>query len=424
MKKINKAAENIKDTFDVIVIGGGPAGMMAAGTAAQRGAKVLLLEKNKILGKKLLITGGGRCNVLNGELDTRKLISNFGTSDKFLFSTFAQFGVQDTLDFFHSRNMPTIEENLKRVFPATQKSESVLQVLKEYLSGHKVTVQLGVDISRIVFKKGKILKVVLQNGEELEASTYILATGGLSRPETGSTGDGFKWLRSFGHNITVEHAALVPIATKEKWSKRLSGMSLSDVKISLYKDTELVQKKIGKILFTHVGLSGPTILNMSKVIGDLLEYGIVTIKIDLFPKKDISEFDAELVQLFTTESRKKIKNVLSGLVEQRLVEPICTLAKLSSDTFCHSITKEQRASIASVCKNLSFTVTNLLGTEKAVITSGGVPLTEIDTKTMKSKLVENLFVTGDLLDIDRPSGGYSLQLCWTTGYVAGKHSAV
>lgn len=415
---------NKKKVWDVIVIGGGPAGMMAAGTAASNGAEVLLLEKNDSLGKKLLISGGGRCNVLNGELNTRTLLSNFGQADKFLFSTFTQFTVEQTFDFFHIRNMPTIEEDLKRVFPASQQSASVLEVLKVYMSKHKVTVNTNTAIDTIVYKRNKITHITTSSGETLIAKNYIVASGGLSRPETGSTGDGFKWLSQGGHVTKDSVSSLVPITTKEKWSKKLSGLALANIGIKLYQNNTPVQKKTGKILFTHTGLSGPGILNMSKDISDLLDYGTVSISIDMFPKIDQSGLDKKVTELFMRESRKKLKNTLSELVEQKLVEAICSLAKVDLDIFCHSITKEERARLVANCKDLRITVTGLMGVDKAVVTSGGINLKEIDTKTMRSKVVSNLYIIGDLLDIDRPSGGYSLQLCWTTGFVAGKHAAL
>lgn len=411
--------DNTTQTYDVIVIGGGPAGMMSAGTAGKYRAKTLLLEKNKILGKKLLITGGGRCNVLNGELDTRKLLSFFGNSSKHLFSPFSRFGAKDSFRFFHGRAMPTIEEENKRIFPESQKSESVLKVMEQYLSENKVDIRYNSEVKRIIHSKNKITEIVLKNGSKFRAKNYVMATGGNSRADTGSTGDGFIWAKDLGHDILEQNVALVPVATKERWSKTLSGMSFPNIKIEVKQNGITAQKKLGKVLFTHFGLSGPAVLTLSKNIGDLLEYGKVTVSLDFFPKMDLGDLDKYIMNILMQDSRKKVKNISIEGVDNRLLESLCNLAGIDSDTFSNSLTKEKRQKLVKMLKGSELTVTGLLGLDKAVVTSGGIQLKEIDTKTMSSRIIKNLFVTGDLLDIDRPTGGYSLQLCWTTGYVAG-----
>lgn len=263
--------------WDVVVIGGGASGMMAAGRAAELGAKVLLIEKNDILGKKLLITGGGRCNLTNAELNTRKFLEKFKKSDKFLFSAFSQWSSKDTLDFFNSKGMPTKVEDENRVFPASDSAQSVWNVLVKYLKSGGVVILSNSPVADLIKKENVIEAAVLKNGEKIKAKSFILATGGKSRPETGSTGDGFIWLKNLGHTISAPNPMLVPIAIKENWVKTLQGVSIADVKINVFQNGKKQISKKGKILFTHFGLSGPTILNMAKDIGELLKYGEVNI---------------------------------------------------------------------------------------------------------------------------------------------------
>ncbi|MFA7193461.1 MAG: NAD(P)/FAD-dependent oxidoreductase [Candidatus Paceibacterota bacterium] len=406
------------DVWDVIVIGGGPAGMMAAGRAAERGKKVLLIEKNDSLGKKLLITGGGRCNVTNAELDTRKLLSKFKDGGKFLFSSFAEWNVQNTLDFFHTRNMPTKIEKELRVFPVSDKAQSVWNVLVDYIKKNKVTILSDSPVSDFVLEDGKIVGVKVKK-DIIKGKSFILATGGTSRPETGSTGDGFKWLKKIGHTVIEPVPSLVPIAAKDIWIKRLSGVSLNDIKLTVTQNGEKQSVQKGRILFTHVGISGPTILNMSKDIGELLKYGEVKILLDLLPNHDHAKLNSTLQEIFKENDKKNFKNSLSGLIPSAMIPIITELSKIDPDIKCNSITRESRMKLIELLKNIPLNVHKLLGVDKAIISSGGVLLDEVDFKTMSSRIYPNLFLIGDILNIDRPSGGYSLQLCWTTGFVAG-----
>ncbi|MEK7093418.1 MAG: aminoacetone oxidase family FAD-binding enzyme [Patescibacteria group bacterium] len=251
----------------------------------------------------------------------------------------------------------------------------------------------------------------------------MLATGGLSRPETGSTGDGFAILKQLGHTVNDTNAALVPVALKESWVKRAAGVSMTNVKITIYQNDTKQESREGKILFTHVGLSGPAIINMSRDIGELLQYGEVTLELDLLPDMGPEKVNARLQEVLKTDINKKVKNVLGSLVPPALVAVLLELADIKSDTPCHSVTRLERLALARTLKHLRVAVKGLLGLDKAIITSGGVALEEIDFKTMRSLKYPNLYIVGDLLDIDRPSGGYSLQLCWTTGFVAGASAA-
>ena len=414
--------ENEDILWDVVVIGGGPAGMMAGGRAASLGAKVILIEKNESLGKKLLITGGGRCNVTNAELNVRKFLEKFKDSDKFLFSAFSQFSVKETLDFFHDRNMETKIEALGRVFPISDSAQSVWNVLFEYLKSGKVTVLSNSPVTSIERDGDKILSVVLKNGQKIKGKNFILATGGKSRPETGSTGDGFEWLQDLGHKIVESNASLVPVKTENKIFKKLQGVSLSDVKITILQNGVKQNVKRGKILFTHFGLSGPTILNLSHDIGELLKYGEVNLSLDILPDLDYGQLNLKLQEIFKEKSNKKLKNSLEFLIPSALSPIIIELAGLDGDGPSHSVTRENRIKLVNILKDIQMKVEGLLGVEKAIVTSGGVSLDEINFKTMSSKLFPNLYLVGDILNVDRPSGGYSLQLCWTTGFVAGSHS--
>lgn len=406
--------------WDVIVIGGGPAGMMAAGRAAERGLKVLVLEKNDTLGKKLLITGGGRCNVTNAEFDDRALLAKFKDNGKYLFSAFSKWSVKESLDFFNVRDMATKVENEKRVFPVTNKAQSVWDVLVEYMKKGNVEVRSNAEVTKLEQDGETITGVRLKGDETLEARSYILATGGKSRPETGSTGDGFVWLKNIGHAVIEPQAVLVPVALKDEWIKNLQGATFQDIRLTLFQNGEKQDSKIGKLLFTHFGISGPTVLNMSQDIGELLKYGDVVIGLDLFPSYGHDKVNNMLMELFAKENRKKLKNALATLVNANLAMVTLALADIDPDTTNSNVTREQRLKLIQILKNIPMHVKELLGTDKAIVTSGGVKLDEIDFKTMQSRLFPNLYLVGDILNIDRPSGGYSLQLCWTTGFVAGE----
>jgi predicted Rossmann fold flavoprotein len=405
--------------YDVAVIGGGPAGMMAAGRSAELGNKVILLEKNSSLGVKLLITGGGRCNVTNAELDVRKFLNKYKDSDKFLFSAFSQFSVKDTLEFFNSRRMATKVEAENRVFPVSNSAQSVWDVLVEYLKKGNVEIKTNASVIDFERDNNLITGIKLKNREIIKAKKIILATGGTSRPETGSTGDGFKWLRDLGHNIIASNEALVPISIKDKWVKDLSGVTLQNIKLTTFQNNQKQESNKGKLLFTHFGISGPTVLNMSKDIGELLKYGEVEIKLDLLPHLDHGMLNSKLQELFKLDDKKKIKNSLDALIPSALVNIVLKLSNIDENKTNNSVSREERMKLIEIIKNIPMQVDDLLGSDKAIVSSGGVDLTEVDFRTMQSKIIDNLYLVGDVLNIDRPSGGYSLQLCWTTGYVAG-----
>lgn len=408
--------------YDVIVIGGGPSGMMAAGFAAARGRRVLLIEKNERLGDKLKATGGGRCNITNAEEDRERLLRHYGAAKDFLYSPFSQFGMKDTFRFFEERGLPLVVEERKRAFPKTQKAEDVFRVLEKFIRRSGVKVKSGGRVTKILTDEGKIIGVLVGK-EKLYAASLILATGGLSHPELGATGDGFAWLRSLGHQVIEPSPDIVPLAVKERWVKEISGASLSFMKISFFLDGVKKFTKTGKILFTHFGLSGPLILNSAREVKGLLRAGTVTAQIDAYPDTDLGSLEKNLVKIFDKNKNKTLKNILPEIAPHGLAPALALLlSSVGVETKVHSITKENRHHIAVLLKALPLTITKLMGFDRAVVSDGGVVLTEIDLKTMRSRIHPNLYVTGDLLNVTRPSGGFSLQLCWTTGYVAGQNA--
>lgn len=410
----------IKETRKkVIVIGGGPAGMFAAITASKNGANVTLIEKNRELGRKLLLTGGGRCNVLNNKTDNKILLEYYKGAKRFLFSPFSQFSVNDAIKYFESQGTSLKEEAGGRMFPVTDSSETIRKTLEDDMRKQHVAVLCNRKVKSIETKGNLIIGLNIDGGEIITADEYILATGGVSYPETGSTGDGFKWLRSIGHNIVDPEPVLVPIKTKESWTFPCSGTGYDTAVVKLILDGNIVSKKTGKVLFTHFGLSGPLILNMSKEISENMKKGFTQISIDLYSKLDAGSLDKMLNTKLQDIQNKNLENSLPIVLGKNLAESIINHLKLDGKKETHQLTREERLKIGSVLKDIRLTPSGLLGADKAIVTSGGVQLNEIDTKTMRSKLYQNLYLVGDILDIDRPSGGYSLQLCWTTGYVAG-----
>jgi len=418
-----------KNTYDVIVIGGGASGLMAAGRAGEvlkmsgKNGGVLLLEKNKRMGEKLKITGGGRCNITNAEYDIRELLKHYGDSGKFLFSVFEKFGVKDTFEFFESRGLSLVVEERKRAFPASHKALDVYNVLEKYVKENGVEIKTGSAVTK-VNKKNNLIVSVSCGDQEYFANKFIFATGGASHQETGSTGDGFNWLRDLGHTVVSPTPSIVPLAVADEWVKKLTGITLENMKITFYVDGVKSFSKKGRLLFTHFGLSGPLILNSASTVADLLPAGTVTAVIDLFPAEDLGKLDRRVIDTFDNNKNKILKNVLGEILPTGMTKGVIHLIeneqiKIDLNKQVNSVTVDERKILVRLFKGLTVVVTGLMGDDRAVVSDGGVSIEEIDMRTMQSKVVENLYITGDLLHINRPSGGYSLQLCWTTGYVAG-----
>lgn len=408
--------------FGVAVIGGGPAGMMAAGQAASIGANVVIIDKNHNLGRKLLLTGKGRCNITQAEFNDREFIKKLGKNGQFLFSALAVFGPKEIIDFFEQRNLLTKIERGGRVFPASDKAQDVLETLIKYLKENKVKIMIDSEVLGFEVKAGKIECVKLKN-EKIYANNFILAVGGLAYPGTGSTGDGYVWAKKMKHKIIELFPSLVPVWIKEDLVKNLQGLSLKNVALSVWQDNKKQDLRFGEMLFTHFGISGPIVLDLSKKISELLVKGDVKIEIDLKPALGFPVLDKRLHRDFIKNSNKDFKNYLPELLPQKLIEPVIKLSGINSDKKLNSITKDERKKLVNLLKGLKFTVGGLLGYEQAIVTGGGVDLKEVDSKTMRSKIVNNLFFAGEILDIDGPTGGYNLQICWSTGYAAGKYAA-
>ncbi|MDO8618611.1 MAG: aminoacetone oxidase family FAD-binding enzyme [Candidatus Daviesbacteria bacterium] len=407
------------ETFDTIVMGGGASGMMAAGQAASKGKKVLLLEKNSRLGEKLRISGGGRCNITNEDYDLRSFLSHYKQAEDFLYSPFSQFGVLNTFLFFESLGLPLVVQARNRAFPHTEKAIDVCNALIENLKKNGVIVKTNCAVKQVNQRDGKIVSVETTQGVFM-ANSFIFSTGGVSHPETGSTGDGFRWLKMLGHTVKDPTPTIVPLAVEETWVKELAGVSLSFMKITFYLDGKKQFSKLGKVLFTHFGLSGPLILNSASDVAELLLNGEVTATIDAYPDTDLGAMDNKVVNVFNLMKNNELKTAFKELAPEGCAKTLQALfPKIDFTEKVHSVTRDERKQIVNTLKALPVTITGLMGNDRAVAADGGVILTEVDTKTMRSKILDNLYLTGDLLHINRPSGGYSLQLCWTTGFVAG-----
>lgn len=410
-------------TYDTIVIGGGPAGMMAAGRAAECGARVLLIEKNDSLGRKLLISGGGRSNITNTGTEGRPFLEKFGDASKFLHSPFSRFGVRETLDFFASRGLPTKTEGSGRVFPKSDDAHSVRDVLGRYMADFGVTVMSDRRVTGFVTEDDAIVGVALDRGGTVRARSYVLATGGKSHPETGSTGDGFVWLKAIGHTVVESRPSLVPLRIREPWVRELSGTAFPEAGLAIFQDGKKKDVGTGTLLFTHFGLSGPLALNMSRRVDSLLRGGPVTLVVDLFPHADTNDLDARLRERFDSRKNRRLKNALEGFLPPLCVPVIIGLSGMDPEKPVHDLRREERLALTRTLKGLTMTVEGLLGADRSIVTSGGLDPKEVDFRHMRSRIHPNLYPVGDILDIDRPSGGYSLQLCWTTGYVAGTCAA-
>ena len=403
--------------YDLAVIGGGPAGLMAALRAGELGRKVVLIEKNPRLGVKLLLTGGGRCNVTNNIADYRLLAASFGPPGCFLFSAFSRFGVSETIDFFERQGLKMKTENDNKVFPVSDKARDVLNVFVNSIKKSGGLIILGNEVKNFVLKGKKIDKIILAAGEEISAANFLIATGGLSYPATGSDGDGYRWLKSFGHTIKPLRPALAPFIVKEKFVAALEGLSLENIILDLYRGHKKIAAESGAIIFTSNGLSGPAALNLSRYF-DLSAGAGYKLEIDLQPEKSLADLDQELLKIISG-SNKFLKNSLEGILPSRLAEIILSFSGLKPGRQANSLSKLERKRLVQVLKSLSLEIKSLAGYEKAMVTAGGVDLKEIDPKTMRSKKISNLFLAGEILDLAGPTGGYNLQLSWSTGWVVG-----
>jgi predicted Rossmann fold flavoprotein len=413
---------DVKLHFDVAVVGGGPAGMFAAGRAAELGARVVLIEKNKNLGRKLLLTGNGRCNITQAVFNVREFIENFDENGKFLFSCLSAFGVEETINFFKNHGLDTKIERGGRVFPVSDRAADVQNVLMDYVTRSGATIKSDSSVIDVERRDNKISRLILREGA-IASNSYILCTGGKSFPGTGSTGDGLRWSKKLGHHVTELTPALVPVDIKEKWVKDLQGLSLKNIEMNIIQHNKRQDSDFGELMFTHFGVSGPIVLHKSKKIGQLLKQGEVKLSLDLKPALDFTKLDKRLQRDFKKYQNRAYKNCLDDLLPQKLIPTIVELSGIDPYKKVNRITREERHTLVNLLKGLEMTVFGLLGFGQALITSGGVSIKEIDPKTMRSKLIDNLFFAGEIIDLDGPTGGYNLQVCWSTGYIAGENAS-
>ncbi len=401
---------------EVIVIGGGPAGMMAAGTAAKNGCRVTLVEKNEKLGKKLYITGKGRCNVTNAS-DCENIIQNTVSNPYFLYSSLYTFTSEDTVSFFENMGIPLKTERGNRVFPASDKSSDIIKGLTRFLQKNKVRILLNCKVTEIVIKNGRVVAVQTEKGT-LKADKVIIACGGLSYPVTGSDGDGYRFAKAAGHSVTKLYPALVPLKVKEKWVASVMGLSLKNVAVTCKGEGKMLYEGFGEMLFTHFGVSGPLILTLSSIITDKLGKS-AEIYIDLKPALERKKLDERLLRDFEKYKNKEIRNALGELLPRALIPVIVSLSDIDETKRVNEITREERNRILNNIKQLRLTVTDTAGYNEAVVTKGGVGVEDIDPSTMESKKVKGLYFAGEVIDVDAFTGGYNIQIALSTGHCAG-----
>ena len=404
--------------MNVAIIGGGSAGIMAAIRAAETGANVILYEKNNQLGRKLKITGKGRCNLTN-LADTNEIIKNMPGNGKFLYSALENFSAVDTINFFEQLGLKTKVERGNRVFPESDNAADVIDALNKRLAILNVDVQLNSRVDEIFTNDNKIIGVEVHK-KFVNVDAVILATGGKSYPATGSTGDGFKFAKSLGHTVTKILPALVPLEVEEDFVKDLQGLSLKNVRAVLKVDGKIFAEEFGEMLFTHFGVSGPIILTLSRAVAKFLdEKRFVELLINLKPALTPEQLDARILRDFQKFKHKSIKNALIELLPTKLIAPILDLSYIDEDKKIDAVTKEERRRLIENLRGLPLTITKTRPIAEAIVTSGGVDVKEINPKTMESKIVKNLFIVGEVLDIDGYTGGFNLQAAWATGNAAG-----
>ena len=403
--------------------------MMAAIKARQEGNDVLLLEKMNSLGRKLLITGKGRCNITNA-ISIEEFISNIPGNGKFLYSCFQNFSNKDIIDLLEKQGVKTKVERGERVFPESNRSQEVLNAFLDLLRHLGVRVKTNTEVCEILIKDQKVREVLTKAGEKIEADKVILATGGKSYPATGSTGDGYLIAEKLGHAITQIRPSLVPLTIIEKnLCKSLQGLSLRNVKIGIWANQKLIYDDFGEMLFTHFGVSGPIILSASAIllrvknIDDLLKKGAIKLRIDLKPALDTEKLDARIRRDFEEYSKKQFKNSLDKLLPQKLIPVIIDKSRICPDKKVSEISKEERRNLVSVLKNLELTIQGFRSIEEAIVTAGGVSIKEINPRTMESKIVDGLYFAGEVIDVDAYTGGFNLQIAYSTGYTAGKNKS-
>ena len=401
-----------------VIIGGGPAGLMAAITAAEKGGEVILIEKNAKIGRKLIITGKGRCNVTNNcDIDT--LIANTPKNARFLYSAFSRFTPQDVIEFFESSGLSLKTERGNRVFPISDRAMDVVDTLYKKLRENSV--KIITDTAECVLAEGgKVSGVKLKGGEIISADSVLIATGGMSYPLTGSTGDGFRFARTLGHTVTDIKPSLVPLECHEGFCSKISGLSLKNVTLSVFEEgkKKAVFSEMGEMLFTHFGISGPLVLSASAKIKNI-DTKKYTAVIDLKPALSSEQLDKRILRDFEEQSNKDFANSLNKLLPKSLIPVIVSLSKIEADRKVNQISKSERLELCKLLKSFTLNITSFRPIEEAIVTSGGVSVKEINPATMESKIINGLFFAGEVMDVDAFTGGFNLQIAFSTGYLAG-----
>ena len=432
--------------------------MMAAVSSAKSGDKTVLIEKNSTPGKKLLMTGNGRCNLTRFEFDIQQLVEPFGENSSFLYSAFSSFDVQEVMNFFEELGVETTVEEDGRIFPESNEAGDVLQALLKKLEELNVTILTGSCVKKLNKSGDRIQSAVLKDGREIEGERFIICTGGKSYPNTGSTGDGYNWAKSLGHKTIKPMPALAPIKIKEPVVKDLQGLSLNDVRLTLIQKGKEKSSDRGSLIFTHFGISGPVVLNISGHVGGLLKKGEVQVRIDLKPDMNDEELEDFLKNTFRKNQNRNIEFTMKRIFPRRIAEFILNSAQEmtekdyttpkqtdvnssnekssvlrgKSKAFfrkqemgiknkkINQLTRPERQSMVKIIKDFRLTVEEVCDFNYAMVTSGGIDTSQVDPKTMKSKIIDNLYFAGEILDLQGPTGGYNLQMCWSTGFVAGR----
>ena len=411
----------------IVIIGGGASGMMAACAAAQQGAEVVLLEKNEKLGKKIYITGKGRCNFTNC-CDTDDFFSNIPRNPRFLYSSVRGFDAEAVRNWFEERGVRTKVERGNRAFPMSDHASDITRGLESEMRRLGVQVRLHAEVKKLILSTPvnsirRVTGVVLSDGTKIDASRVIVATGGLSYPTTGSTGDGFRFAEEAGHKVTARTPSLVPMNTKEPDILLMQGLSLKNVTLTIRSGKKKLYSGFGEMMFTHFGITGPLVLSASADIQDQIRKGELNAEIDLKPALEEDKLNARILREFGENSNKAVRNVVSAVYPGKMVPVILERAGIHPDTPVHDITKQQRQALVHSTKHFALTLTSLRGFNEAVITRGGVAVKEIDPSTMASKLVSGLYFAGEVLDVDGYTGGFNLQIAWSTGHAAGEAAA-
>ena len=403
-------------TFDIAIIGAGPAGIMAAITAAKQGRKVILLEKNEIIGRKILATGNGRCNLTNKNID----VSNYhGANPEFIKQILSAFDQYKVTEYFESLGVILKEENNGRIFPRTNQASSVVEALDYELKKLKVSVETKASVKNIHYEKNWLLSGQKTTGDfKIEAKNLILTTGGKASFQFGSSGDGLYWSEKLGHTIIFPHPALTPLETVESWPKNIQGLRIEGT-VKLTADGKIISQSQGDILFTHFGLSGPAIMKQARNVGLLLPTKKIEVHIDAIPEETKKELDKKIETILNVNGAKEIKNALAGIIPVELIKTILINLAIDPEKKSSRISKLERVSVVGVLKNLTLTISKTRPFKEAQVTAGGVDAKEIDAKTLESKKIPHLFFAGEIIDVDGDSGGFNLQWAWSSGYLAG-----